>query len=151
MTVLVSYEDILWSPRRNSAITEGENLLRTLLIGKRVVLLTELDRARVEHHMMVSGITMVADIVDKSVEIPDQPLRYRQIEIERAKGSVEMVVTPDPAVAEWVVRHGMLALFFAHPSYAEPMRRPEAKNKSWDDLVQAVEERAVERAKKERK
>ena len=149
MTVLVSYEDVLFSLRRNAAITEGENFLRTLLIGKRVVLLTELDRARVEHHMMVSGITTYADIVDRSVEIPDQPLRYRQIEIERAKGAVEMVVTPDPAVAEWVVQHGMLALFFAHPSYAEPMRRPESRNKAWDDLVKAVEDRAIERSKKE--
>ena len=149
MTVLVAYEDILWSPRRNAAITEGENLLRTLLIGKRVVLLTELDRARVEHHMMVSGFTTVADIVDRSVEIPDQPLRYRQIEVERARGAVEFVVTPDPAVAEWVVQHGILALFFAHPSYAEPMRRPEGGAKPWDDLVKAVEERAIKRSKKE--
>lgn len=149
MTVLLTYEDILWSPRRNAAITEGEDFLRTLLLGKRVVILTELDRARVEHHLMVSGFTTVADIVDKSVEIPDQPLRYRQIEVERAKGPVEFVVTPDPAVAEWVVRHGVLAVFFAHPSYAEPMRRPERGAKPWDDLVRAVEDRAIKRSKKE--
>ena len=149
MTVLVAYEDVLWSPRRNAAITEGEYLLRSLLFSKRVVILTELERSRVEHHMMVSNFTTVADIVDKSVEIPDQPLRYRQIEVERAKGAVEFVVTPDPAVAEWVVRHGILALFFAHPSVAEPMRRPEGGAKPWADLVKAVEDRAIKRAKKE--
>lgn len=122
--------------------------MRNLIVGNRVVLLSEAPRASVEHHLAVQGITQIADIVDNSVEIPDQPLRYRQIEVERAKGPVQFVVTPDPAVAEWTVQQGIVALFFAHPSFSEPMRRPEGGQKPWDDLVKAVEDRAVKRSKK---
>jgi hypothetical protein len=139
----------LFSPRRNAAITEGEQLLRTFIISHRVVVISEFDRARVEHHLAVSGINQVADIVDSSVAIPDQPLRHRQIEIERAKGAVFYVVTPDPSVAEWVIQQGIPALFFAHPSFSEPHRRPEGGQKPWDDLVRAVEDRAIKRFKRE--
>ena len=149
MTILFTFEDIIFNPRRNAGISEGEQFLRSLLIGNRVVLLSEVPRARVEHHLRVQGITEVADIVDNAVAIPDQPLRYRQIEVERAKGPVFYVVTPDPAVAEWVIHQGLPSLFFAHPRFSEPGRRPERGAKSWDDLVKAVEERAIKRSKKE--
>lgn len=148
MTILFTYEDIIYNPRRNAGISEGEHFLRTLLIGNRVVLLSEAPRARVEHHLKVQGITEVADIVDNSVEIPDQPLRYRQIEVERAKGAVSYVVTPDPAVAEWIIYQGLPALFFAHPKFSEPGRRPERGAKTWDHLVKAVEDRAIKRSEK---
>ena len=148
MTILFTYEDILFSPRRNAGISEGEHFLRTLLVGNRVVVLSETPRAQVEYQLAVNGITTVADIVDSSVAIPDQPLRYRQIDLERAKGAVSYVVTPDPAVAEWVVRQGIPGLFFAHPKFSMPSRRPESGVKAWDDLVKSVEDRAIARAKK---
>ena len=63
------------------------------------------------------------------------PLWRRQIEIVRSKGWVELVVSADPVVIQWVLDQNMTGLLFSHPVHVGPTRRPQQGNRSWEELV----------------
>lgn len=135
MTYLVQYEGVLMN-QHEQPIMQGFQLIQSLASANRIVLATAGTRARVDHQLRTERLQdAIAEIIDSEVDLAPLPLWQRQIETARSRYPVAYVITPDPAVAEYVVEHGMVSLFFAHPGFSRPAQRPEQGNRDWDSLV----------------
>jgi hypothetical protein len=142
MTYLVFYEGVLVTPQSETPIMQGFQLIQSLAIGNRIVLVTSGSRDRVDHQLRTERLQdRVADVIDKTVDLPPVALWQRQIEKARASWPVAYVVTSEPVVAEYAVEHDMVSLFFAHPGFSRPAQRPETGNRSWEDLVAELDRR----------
>ena len=89
-----------------------------------------------ERRLRTEGILdNTAIILDNSLDLPPLPLWQRQIEVARVENPTLAVVTDDPAVVEWTLEAGVVALLFAHPGHSGPPRRPQQGSRSWASLL----------------
>lgn len=141
MTYLVFYEGLMMTPR-DQPILDGYRLVQTLGMQDRVLVATDESEARVAHQLRTERIdTVVAEILDDSLDLPPLPLWQRQIEVARSKYLVKTVVTARPEIVLYAIEHGMMTLYFAHPSYSGPAIRPQVGNRTWEQLVEELEAR----------
>lgn len=141
MTILVFYEGVLQT-RRDQPILDGFRLVQSLCQGNRVILATSNTKARVEHQLRTERLQdLIADIVDKEVDLPPMPLWERQIEWVRSKFPISMILSADPSIIEWTADHLMVGLFFSHPGFSHPALRPEQGQRSWESLLTELEAR----------
>lgn len=141
MTILAFYEGVLQNHKEQS-VMDGFRLVQSLAMGNRIVLITRGTKARVEHQLRTERLMdAIADIIDNTVSLDPIPLWQRQIEVARSQWPVSMVLTGDPAVAEYAVEHGIVSLFFAHPGFSLPAQRPEQGNRTWDQLTAELDRR----------
>lgn len=135
MTYLVFYEGVLMAPRE-TPILQGFQLVQSLTLGNRIVLVTSGSRARVDHQLRTERLQdKIADVIDETVALSPIPLWQRQIEAARSRWPVAYIVTAEPEIAQYAVEHGMVGLFFAHPGFSRPAQRPEIGNRSWESLT----------------
>lgn len=142
MTYLVSYEGVLMNDK-DQPIRDGFLLVHNLILNNRIVICTEGTRAQVEHQLRTERlISMVDDVIDKTVHLDPLPLWQRQIEVARSQWSVSTVLTANPQIAEYAIGHGLVSLFFAHPGFSRPAMRPEVGNRSWEELTAELDRRS---------
>lgn len=141
-TILAFYEGVLQQPGKDQPLIDGFRLVQTLALGNRIVLVTSGSTERVEHQLRTERLLdSVAEIIDNSVALEPLPLWTRQIEVARSRWSVSMVLTGDPAVAQYTVERGLVTLFFAHPGFSKPAQRPEQGNRTWEQLTDELDQR----------
>lgn len=140
MTYLVQYEGVLYTG--STPILQGFQLVQSLAMANRIVIMTSGSRARIEHQLRTERLQdQIADVIDETAHLPPLPLWRRQIEHARNQFPVAYIVTSDPAIAEFAVENGMVGLFFSHPGYSRPAQRPEQGNRSWESLVAELDAR----------
>lgn len=141
MTVLAYAEGLLWS-RRDRPILGGFQLLSPLGQSHRLIMATAGTAEVLEHRLRTERLKdQVAEMLDISDGIAGLPLWRRQFEVARSRYPLDFVISADPLVVEWVVDHGVPALFFCHPGFAQAPLRAERGKARWDDLVNEVEAR----------
>jgi len=134
MTYLVQYEGVLMHDE--TPIMQGFQLIQSLAMANRLVLMTSGTEERVQHQLRTERLQdQVAEVIDSSVGLPPLPLWQRQIEVARSRSPLTYLVTSQPHIAEYAVEHGLVSLFFAHPGFSRPARRPEQGNRDWESLV----------------
>lgn len=141
MTILVFYEGVLQSPKEQPII-DGFRLVQSLAPSSRIVIVTSGSAERVNHQLRTERLQdWVSEVIDSTVGLPPMALWERQIEVARSRWPVSMILTGDPAVAEYAVEHGIVGLFFAHPGFSQPAQRPEQGNRSWAQLTEELDRR----------
>ena len=140
-TILAFYEGLL-ANRHDEPILDGYRLIQNLGEFNRIVLATAATQERVEHQLQTERVfALISEVIDKSVDLPPMPLWERQIEVARSRSHVSRILTANPEVAQYAVEHGIVALFYAHPSFSQPAIRPQVGNRSWENLLVELEAR----------
>lgn len=137
MNIVLSLDGVLRSDT-GELIVNGLYAYRGFKVIGRVILLTEMERQKAEVWMMMHNLSDYDDLIDESVSVdPAEVLRFRQMEVARSKGPVDLYVDASPAYVAEALRRGMTSLLFSSPEYARPEFRPDAPKgvRQWDDLV----------------
>lgn len=127
----------------NQIDPKGRGLYEAFTSTTRTVILGE-DRIDAEWFLRTNNMTAHADliIVDPFSAREKTQQYLRAMDRVRAPGvSVDVVVVPDPEVAEVLFSGGFPVLLYAHPTYTIPSFRPDYKSvaKPWNQLTDAME------------
>ena len=142
MSVILAFYEGLLANRHDEPIQDGYRLLYSLSEFNRIIVATSGSQERVEHQLKSEKmLTVVSEIIDKTADLPPLPLWERQIEVIRSRYPVSHVLTANPEVAQYAVEHGIVSLFYAHPSFSQPAIRPQVGNRKWEDLVLELDAR----------
>ena len=134
MSALISIEGILRT-ETGDPIPDGIKLFRVLSENYRIILSSDADPAKTEHWLRSHMIAGYGEFYDSSSFYVGQPLRQRHIDIERAKGKLELFIDSDPESCAYALSQGVVSILFASPKFVRVARsvRP------WDDLQVEVE------------
>lgn len=137
MNALLSLDGVLRSPT-GDVIAAGIVTYRAFKAVGRVILATSLERRQADAWCLTNNLMDHDDLIDGTVALdPDEPLRFRQLSIARARGAVDIYIDADPAYVAEGLRRGMTSLLFSQPSYARPEFRPDAPRgiRPWEELI----------------
>lgn len=138
---LAFYEGLLVN-RHEEPILDGYRMIQIFGEHNRVVVATSGTAERVEHQMKTEKVlSLVAEVIDESVDLPPLPLWERQIEVVRSRYPISHILTANPEIAQYAVEHGIVSLFYAHPSFSQPAIRPQIGNRSWENLLVELDAR----------
>lgn len=141
MSFIVALDGVLRSDN-DKPITEGKYLFEALRHFGRTVIAMNETREKGLHWCTQNGIKNVDDVLDTSVDIPDERLPIRQIQVARAIGRVDLVITSDPDTVLWCLENGVPAMLFVKSTTMHPNFRPDGgARRTWDEITTAIEKR----------
>jgi hypothetical protein len=122
-----------------SPIRQGIDLYRTLREKNQVLILCP-NKARDERWLKENKINAVDDLISSDVHSATEWVEWKQVEYCRGKGSVEIVVTADPKLAEKLLSVGITSFMFLNPIYISERFRPDSQEgrKSWQDIKDEI-------------
>lgn len=142
-TTVLSLDGVL---RRsgNQLDFKGRGIYDAFTSTTRTVILAGEDRLDAEWFLRTNDLTSHADLITiDPFSASDEVNRFvRAMDKVRAPGvSVDLVVVPDPEVAEVLFSAGFPVMLYAHPTYTIPSFRPDYKSvaRPWDQLTESME------------
>lgn len=128
----------------NQIEPKGRTLYEVFTASTRTVILGGEDRLGDEWFLRTNGMTGHADLISVDpFSSRDEADRFvRAMDRVRAPGvSVDVVIVPDPEVAEVLFSAGFPVMLYAHPTYTVPSFRPDYKSVAtpWDKLTESME------------
>jgi hypothetical protein len=140
-TYLAFYEGFLVNKHQEPILASWQ-MIQILGERNRVVLATSDSRERVEHQLKTERVYQaVTEVIDKTVELSPLPLWQRQIEVARSRYLVTTIIAADPEIAQYAIEHGIVVLFYAHPSFSQPAIRPQVGSRKWESLIEELDSR----------
>jgi hypothetical protein len=151
MSILIQVEGVLTN-QVGQPIPVGEQVYRSLVHANRIVLSTNKYKADAERYVALRSLTDWANLRTAEAVLPGVDTYRRHIELERQMGSLDLVVSADPAMVEHCFKESVPAMLFAHPVYMVPEFRPDSEFslRPWNDMVNEIEIRSIEAGKDER-
>lgn len=149
MHVVVELEGVLLGAQKQDPISTGAKMVGALSAYNQITLITEMSTEECERWLNENKVVDFDNIIDKSVKLPDESLKERQLKVARAKGGVELFITSNPSLWAFAFDMGISSVMFGVPSYVRPEFRPDAPKavRSWNDIENAIRRQNEERTK----
>jgi hypothetical protein len=130
-------------------IAEGIRLYRSLAATGQVVLLFDArEREQLTDWLELNGLNKHAfvDFADGATRL------YLANRLRRQGYDIDMIVEPDPWLAQEMIKAGYNTLLFTHGQYTQPSWRPDASKgvQAWAEITQQVASIAKMKAQDER-
>lgn len=140
MHIVVELEGVLQGAQKLDPIAAGVKMVGALSAYNKITLITEMTTPECERWLNENKIVDFDNIVDRTVKLPDQELKTRQLMVARATGGVELLITNNPTLWAYAFEQGIPSVMFGVPSYTRPEFRPDAPKKirAWNDIEEAV-------------
>lgn len=142
-TVGITVEGILRKPSGGQVIDFGKSLYYGLSSQSVIVLLSDGIEEETEHFLAGEGLhehiaVLYPDSIGRVLDGPDA--RLAQVTNSGKQYGIDIVIDPDPAVAENLILHGISCMLFCHAQYARPEWRPdyEFTPTPWESLQQQI-------------
>lgn len=150
-TSVVVIDGVLRKLVGGAPIPEGVRLFRSLLSTGRVVLLGDVEPggpAQILDWLELNGCTG-HDFVDYAL---GQTHLYMLNRLRRQGYDIDLVVEPDPRMAQEIIKGGYNTLLYTHSQYAHPSWRPDAAKgvQPWGEIVDLTAKLARLKAADER-
>ncbi len=145
MTILMKVEGVLTDPQ-GKPINAGEHLYRVLVNDNRLVLSSNRTYAEIARYVAARNLRDWATIHGSEENLPGIDTFWRHVEIERANGTLDFIVTDNPDHIEYALQATVPSLLFVHPLYALPEHRPdwdEGVVTPWESMVKEIERRTI--------
>ena len=151
MSILIQVEGVLTN-QLGQPIPVGEQVFRSLVHANRIVLSTIKYKADAERYVALRGLIDWANLRTAEDVLPGVETYWRHIELEKQMGSLDLVITADPAMVEHCFKESVPTMLLAHPVYMVPEFRPDSEFslRPWNDMVNEIETRSIEAGKDER-
>lgn len=149
MHIVVELEGVLLGAQKQDPISTGAKMVGALSAYNQITLLTDMSTEECERWLNENKIVDFDNIIDKSVRLPNEDLKERQLTVARAKGGVELLITSSPKLWAFGFDMGIPSVMFGVPSYVRPEFRPDAPKKvrAWDEIETAIRRQNEERTK----
>lgn len=132
-----------------SIIPEGYRLYQSLASTGAIILLLndERDREATENWLELNGLNShVLDFAHGATHV------YLANRLRRRNYDIDMIVEPDPFLAQELIKAGFNVLLFTHAQYAHPSWRPDTDKgtRPWADIVSETTQQAKLKARDDR-
>lgn len=140
MHILVDIDGVLRGYTNDEPILAGIQMVGALSSWNKVTFITEMTNAEAQQWIDINKIFDYDNMIDSSVNLVGENLKERQLKLARARGSVELFITADPALWAFAFNQGIPSVMFGVPSYIRPEFRPDAPKKvrAWSEIEEAV-------------
>lgn len=148
MQILVELDGVMRG-KDDAVIPTGVILYQTLTAYNRMIIVSSSSKEETERWLNVNKIVDFDLIVDSSVHLEGEELVPRQLNYARARGGIDLFITPNPNNWVYAFDHGIPSMMFGVPAYQRVEFRPDAPKRlrSWDSIVEAVEKQNELRTK----
>jgi hypothetical protein len=145
MSILMKVEGVL-TDAQGKPISAGEHLYRVLVNDNRLVLSSSRTYAEIARHTASRSLRDWATIHGSEDTLPGVDTFWRHVEIERASGTLDFIITDNPDDIEHAMKATVPSLLFVHPLYAVPEYRPDWDGPvtPWGSMVKEIERRTIE-------
>jgi len=149
MHIVVELEGVLQGAQNQDPISTGAKMVGALSAYNQITLITDMAADDCERWLNENKVVDFDNIIDKSVKLPTEDLKPRQLTLARAKGGVELFITSNPELWAFAFDMGIPSVMFGVPSYLRPEFRPDAPKsvRSWNDIENAIRRQNEERTK----
>lgn len=139
MHIVVELDGVLRG-QNDEPISSGIILVAQLAAYNSLTFITSLSKAEAEQWINVNKIVDYDQLIDSSVGLVGEDLGIRQLRYARAKGSVDLFITNNPAAWASSFNEGISSIMFGVPSYTRPEFRPDAPRRvrAWNEIEEAV-------------
>jgi hypothetical protein len=142
--VAITLDGVLRSTTNGGSLRTGLMLYRALEQQASLAVIADWDTEEAATYWLTqNGLTKHSYLVLFRASDPEDPGERRVAQITRLKesSSVDLLIDPDPAVAQAVMASGTPVLLSLHPIYARPEFRPDFKSvaKPWDTMTQDID------------
>ncbi len=142
--VAITLDGVLRSTTNGGSLRVGLMLYRALEQQASLAVIADGDtEAAATYWLTQNGLSMHNYLVLAHPADPLDPGERRVAQITRLKesSSVDLLIDPDPSVAQAVMASGTPVLLSLHPIYARPEFRPDYKSiaKPWDTMTQDID------------
>lgn len=133
MSAIIALEGVL-KTETGDPIPEGLKLFRILAEFYRVILSSDMDKAKTEHWLRSHMVTGYGEIYDSSTFFVGKELRSRHLEVAKTKGRIELFVDSDSDFCAEALSQGIPTIMFASPVFVRSKR----DIKQWEHLQTEV-------------
>lgn len=142
--VAITLYGVLRSTTNGGSLRTGLMLYRALEEHASLAVIADEDtEASANYWLTQNGLTKHSYLVLAHPADPLDPGGRRVAQITRLKesSSVDLLIDPDPAVAQAVMASGTPVLLSLHPIYARPEFRPDYKSVAtpWDTMTKDID------------
>ena len=144
--VAITLDGVLRSTTNGGSLRTGLMLYRALEEQAALAVIADAvgeTEVSATYWLSLNGLTKHSYLVLSHPSDPLDPGERRVMQITRLKesSSVDLLIDPDPVVAQAVMASGTPVLLSLHPIYARPEFRPDYKSvaKPWDTMTQDID------------
>jgi hypothetical protein len=139
MQILVDIDGVL-KGRNDEPISTGVLMVGALSAHNRLIFISSVSEHDTRIWLDVNKIVDYDIIIDSSYKLVDEDLKQRQVNVARARGGIDMIITNDPTLWTYTFELGIPSSMFAVPSYTRVEFRPDAPKqvRSWTQIEDAI-------------
>lgn len=152
MHIVVDIDGVIKGHQNDEPILAGIQMVGALSSWNKVTFITNMTTAEAEQWININKIFEYDNMIDASVNLVGENLKKRQLQLARARGSVELFITSDPSLWAFAFDQGIPSVMFGIPSYLRPEFRPDAPKRvrAWTEIETAVKKQNELRTKDSR-
>jgi hypothetical protein len=140
MQILVDLDGVL-KGRNDEPISTGILMIGALSAHNRLIFISSNNESETRIWLDINKIVDYDIIIDSKYKLVGEDLKQRQVNVARARGGIDMIITNDPNLWRYTFELGIPSSMFAVPSYTRVEFRPDAPKKvrAWDQIEEAID------------
>lgn len=149
MHIVVELDGVLRHHRGDIPIAHGVQMVGALSAYNQISLITSMTTAEAEQWLNQNKVVDFDHVFDSSYGLEGEDLKQRQVQMARAKGRIDVIITSDPSLWVYAFEQGITAIMFGVPDYLRAEFRPDAPKevRAWDDIASAIAKQNETRTK----
>lgn len=152
MHIIVELEGVLKGAVKDDPIAEGVLVTGALSAFNQITFITEMATKEAERWLNENKVVDFDGVVDKSLALPGENLKERQITHVRSRGKVGLFITSNPELWKYAFDAGIPVMLFGVSQYFSTEFRPDVPKarKTWAEVEDAVKKHNEIRTKEAR-
>lgn len=148
MQVLVDIDGVLRG-HKDDPISTGLVMVGSLSAWNQLTFMGKDTYEQIQQWLDINKVVDFDKLIDSSVYLQGEELAHRQINVARARGSIDLFITNNPTTWAYAFNMGIPSVMFAVPSYTRTEFRPDAPKRvrAWTDIEDAIERQNTARTK----
>lgn len=140
MHIIVELEGVLKGAVKNDPIAEGVLITGAMSAFNQITFITEMAFKDAERWLNENKVVDFDNIVDRSIGLPGENLKQRQLTHVRSQGKVGLFITSNPEMWKFAFDAGIPVLLFGVSQYFSTEFRPDVPQarKTWSQIEESV-------------
>ena len=140
MHIVVELEGVLKGAVKQDPIAEGVLVTGALSAFNQITFITDMAFKDAERWLNENKVVDFDNIVDKSLSLPGENLKERQLTSVRSKGKIGLFITSNPELWQYAFNNGIPVMLFGVSQYFSTEFRPDVPRakKTWAEIEDSV-------------
>ena len=152
MHIIVEIEGVLKGAVKQDPIAEGVLVAGALSAFNQITFITDMAFKDAERWLNENKVVDFDNIVDKTIGLPGENLKERQLTHVRSQGKVGLFITSNPELWQYAFNQGIPVMLLGVSQYFSTEFRPDVPKarKTWAEVEESVKKQNEIRTKEAR-